>query len=339
MQLEVVSTRQDHLRFIRYLHFGTSWKRKSIIVILLSLFFSFPRRGVHFDMHIYSLHLLVLFVCLLVAVFIIPYLSSLLAFKRVFNSVHDNKLNQVYTIKQDGLEIQTGDELKIHRWDSLRGIYKTPEFVWFRMYMGRYCLVPLAAFTPETAATNFVDEAATKIALARGNKSSGRHLYGFGFLGLIPLIGFFAGIVLFFKGIVQYKNKYLALIGGVATLPSILVYGFLIYQVEFGDMFKEGMTKLSQSSLNSLVKNVEFYKMQKGMYPDSLQQLRGDDSLLIVYDPLQIKIGKSGLYNYRRIGDKYTLFSSGKDGIAGTADDLYPTVQIADSSKIGLIRK
>ncbi len=43
-------------------------------------------------------------------------------------------------------------------------------------------------------------------------------------------------------------------------------------------------------------------------------------------------------YNYEKIGDKYSLFSSGQDGIPNTKDDLFPQVTITDSSKIGLIK-
>jgi hypothetical protein len=44
-------------------------------------------------------------------------------------------------------------------------------------------------------------------------------------------------------------------------------------------------------------------------------------------------------YNYERIGEKYTLFSSGTNGVAGTKDDFYPQIEIPNSSKIGLIVK
>jgi len=44
-------------------------------------------------------------------------------------------------------------------------------------------------------------------------------------------------------------------------------------------------------------------------------------------------------YNYKKIGDRYLLFSSGQDGIPNTKDDLFPQIKITDSSKIGLIHR
>lgn len=47
---------------------------------------------------------------------------------------------------------------------------------------------------------------------------------------------------------------------------------------------------------------------------------------------------KNSYYNYEKVGDKYLLFSSGQDGIPNTKDDLFPQVEISNSSKIGLIK-
>jgi hypothetical protein len=90
--------------------------------------------------------------------------------------------------------------------------------------------------------------------------------------------------------------------------------------------------------LNSLVKNIEFYKLEYGHYPDNLQQLLIDDKLAPINDPAEGMNTKGNSYfNYERVGDKYRLFSSGEDGIPNTEDDLFPQVTITDSSKIGLI--
>ena len=78
-------------------------------------------------------------------------------------------------------------------------------------------------------------------------------------------------------------------------------------------------------------------KVIVGHYPDSLQQLKG----IFIFDPL-MEVGKGtghATFNYRRIGDQYTVFSSGIDKVPNTRDDIYPEVFISDSSKIGFIRK
>jgi hypothetical protein len=104
-------------------------------------------------------------------------------------------------------------------------------------------------------------------------------------------------------------------------------------------VFKQGFADISQMELNKLVKYVEFYKLQHGEYPESLQQLLNDDKMAPINDAAQgMSIKRDSYYNYKRVGGKYVLFSSGQDGIAGTKDDLFPQIMISDSSKIGLIK-
>jgi len=68
--------------------------------------------------------------------------------------------------------------------------------------------------------------------------------------------------------------------------------------------------------LNSLVKNIEYYKLEHGQYPDSLQQLLKDDKLAPITDAIQLNQQRpNNKYNYRKTGEKYLLYSSGQDGI------------------------
>jgi hypothetical protein len=128
------------------------------------------------------------------------------------------------------------------------------------------------------------------------------------------------------------------MIGIFGILFTIGIYSFLFYYVKHGDLSKKGFAELSQMQLNSLVKDVEFYKMQHGQYPDSLPQLLSDDKLAPVNDVIQsVQMRQDPYYNYQKVGDKYLLFSSGQDGIPHTSDDLYPQITISAGSKIGLI--
>ena len=86
--------------------------------------------------------------------------------------------------------------------------------------------------------------------------------------------------------------------------------------------------------------NIEFYKLQNGKYPDNLEQLQDNDPMAPITDAVQgSQMKEHPFYNYEKVGEKYTLFSSGVDGIAGTKDDFYPQINIPDSSRIGLIIK
>jgi hypothetical protein len=163
--------------------------------------------------------------------------------------------------------------------------------------------------------------------------------YLLGLICFIPLVGAFVGLGLLLLGIFRYKDKWLSIIGVAGILFTVLVYGSLFYSMKHLSIFKAGFADISQTQLNSLTKNIEFYKLQHGQYPDSLQQLLDDDKFAPVTDAIQVNQQRGQLYyNYQRVGDKYILFSSGNDGIPNTGDDLFPQLAIKDSTKIGLTR-
>ena len=164
--------------------------------------------------------------------------------------------------------------------------------------------------------------------------------YLLGLFCLIPLIGAFVGLGLLLYGLIKYKDKWLSIIGAAGIVWTILVYTTLFYAGKHASVFKQGFEDISQMQLNSLVKNIEFYKLQYGQYPDSLKQLLEDDKLAPINDAAQgMNTKENSFYNYKKIGDKYSLFSSGQDGIPNTKDDLFPQITITDSSKIGLIKQ
>jgi Type II secretion system (T2SS), protein G len=163
--------------------------------------------------------------------------------------------------------------------------------------------------------------------------------YLLGLLCLIPLVGAFVGLGLLLYGLFRYKDKWLSIIGVSGIAWTIIVYSTLFYAGTHAAVFKKGFEDISQMQLNSLVKNIEYYKLAHGHYPESLKQLLNDDKLAPINDPIQgLEIKQDSYYNYEKMGDKYILFSSGQDGIPNTKDDLFPQVTITDSSKIGLIR-
>jgi len=161
--------------------------------------------------------------------------------------------------------------------------------------------------------------------------------YLLGIICLIPLVGAFVGLGLLLYGILKYKDKWLSIIGAVGILWTIIVYSTLFYAGTHAAIFKKGFEDISQMQLNSLVKNIEFYKLSHGHYPDSLKQLTEDDKLAPINDAVQgMKMNGETYYNYEKNGDRYFLYSSGQDGIPGTKDDLFPQIVITDSNKIGL---
>jgi hypothetical protein len=164
--------------------------------------------------------------------------------------------------------------------------------------------------------------------------------YLLGLLCLIPLVGAFVGLGLLLYGIFKYKNKWLSIIGAGGILFTVLFYGSFFYAMKNAPIFQKGFADISQVQLNSLTKNIEFYKLQHGQYPDSLQQLLNDDKFAPITDAIQLNQRReNSSYNYRKTGDKYLLFSSGQDGVPNTSDDLFPQIAVSDSTKVGLIKK
>lgn len=104
------------------------------------------------------------------------------------------------------------------------------------------------------------------------------------------------------------------------------------------DEINNGFRIIAEANLNELVAHIELYNLQHGRYPDSLRQLQHINSFVPIVDPVQgVNMRRNSLFNYGRVGAKYYLFSSGKDGIPHTVDDFYPSIDISDSSKIGLV--
>jgi hypothetical protein len=90
----------------------------------------------------------------------------------------------------------------------------------------------------------------------------------------------------------------------------------MIWQWE--TIYDELRIQLARTSLNSCVQAIEFYKVQHGSYPESLEEPRaslGKESLVLVYDPTMTKFGLPRAYFfYQRVRtDHYYLRGVGPD--------------------------
>jgi hypothetical protein len=169
----------------------------------------------------------------------------------------------------------------------------------------------------------------------------GKAHYWWGLLGFIPLLGAFVGVVLILLGIFRYTNKTLIYIGTACVLFTIGIYSYLFYLAKNSKEITNGMATIAQIQVNELVKNIEFYKIQHGVYPIKLEDLQENENMVCIVDPILLKHSTEGKINfqYENNGDKYKLYSVGADRIDNTEDDIYPNLKIADSTRIGLIKK
>lgn len=172
--------------------------------------------------------------------------------------------------------------------------------------------------------------------------------YVVGGLSFIPLIGVLFGVVAILWGLLTSKagGKTLALIGAAGIVFTIAVYSALFY---FGFMYRGGIyddlrARQAQGLVTELVRVIEFYKVQHGHYPESLETLRGSvpsESPVFIFDPMDVNLsGPSRQFHYQVVdADHYYLLGVGWDGVPFTADDVRPKVDVAPGSKIGLLVK
>ena len=170
--------------------------------------------------------------------------------------------------------------------------------------------------------------------MATSTKSA-KHLYGRGWLGLIPLVGGFVGIGLIILGAFKYRDRKLIIIGAADLFFTVAIYSSMFYYFMYSDAAAKGFAQTSQMFLNGVVKELEFYKLKNGSYPDSLEQLPRNNDIFSIYDPLLSRHPgtKNTKFYYKKTGDTYILFSSGIDRIPNTKDDIYPTETLNNISK------
>jgi len=174
----------------------------------------------------------------------------------------------------------------------------------------------------------------------------GTFAYVIGRLSFIPLMGVLFGItaIIWGLGTLKLGGKRLAAIGAGGIAFTFMLYGALFYFgfQQRGGVYDDLRSKLAQSSINSLVPAIEFYKLQNGKYPESLEVLQKslpNDSMVFVFDPTVTGFdSKPRYFFYERVGDEhYYLRGLGADGQPFTSDDVLPQISAAPDSKIGLL--
>jgi hypothetical protein len=282
--------------------------------------------------------------------FIIYYFAPLLIFSARLNKIITNTpsvLHQKWLkLVDDGLNSESDGKINTWQWQSMKSAYSNAEFVYIFLVDKKFIAIPKSSFKSESEAVNFYGLVLQKITAQGGmlrqpfSSIINKPNYWWGLLGLMPGIGAVAGIIFTVNGISRYKDTKYTLMG-LACIGFTLGVGYFINNNSpFEQLLNKPFVLNSRNSLNTLMKSVEFYKLQHGEYPDSLAQLGNEDRMISEFDPIQSSANKYGTgFNYKKVGGHYYLFSSGLDGIPNTKDDFYPTVAVPDSDKFGLIIK
>lgn len=272
---------------------------------------------------------------------------------RIKNSYKKNsQLNKriLLTFSDEGI-ITEAEDKKTWKWVSIKNINTTKDYLYLTFLDSNILLIPNKSFSSTNDLVNFQGYIENKCKTERGNSEHQQDLvinskppYALGIISFLPLVGAIFGLIFLLIGIVKYKSKKIILISVIGILISVLltfaVYkSFINFTEQMNKDLEPALELFSQFGLKSIVKEIEIYKIKNGQYPDSLEQLELDNSMIDINDlflPAADKT-KGGKYFYQKVDDRYYLFSVGLDKIPNTTDDINPKLSETEIKKYGLI--
>jgi hypothetical protein len=145
-------------------------------------------------------------------------------------------------------------------------------------------------------------------------------------------------------------GKLVIVLGCLGILFTVGLYGTIFY-IAFGThggIFDEMRGQLAKRELGDLVKSIEYYKVTKGGYPATLEELKTSldkNSAVIIDDPTTLDFSNLGSgkaitpFFYQLTEDKshYYLLGVGPDHKPFTNDDLLPGISDQERAKTGLL--
>lgn len=325
--MEIENTKSDFLNFYKLFYLDRV-KKLSFGILPLILVVSYNMYVRNYEISNFILAFIILLLFFFILLFCLPFGISIFRFNKTIskNPIFFEKKRVITS--SEGVAIDSKSNNFFLKWGDISKIEKTGNFLYLVYCEKKLLLIPDRFFHSKKDADLFYKNINEKLGTKNNSTASKKikSIYNWGYLGFIPLIGFFAGIVLILRGIFQYKDRKLIFIGIGGVLFTIIIYSLLIYQTEYSDSSKQRLRDFCISNMSTLVKDIEFYKVQNGIYPDSLEQVLKYDESVFIYDPLFSKVRKKNTikYYYRKLNEKYTLFSIGVDRIPGTFDDIYP---------------
>ncbi len=344
MEIEFQCTENDYKRFYKF-YYKIEFQKRILAVILLPILIGYIFSGEPFDLTKFIYGAVASEFLFIIGFYIIPYLIAINRIRGLIAKEPRYLEKRKLSITEEGLFFETATRNGTWKWESIASLKSNVEYISLLLVDKRFYLIPKRAFLAENDSTNFIGIVQSRIGKpinsnkASSYNSSKKPPYLLGLICIIPLIGAFVGLVFIILGITRFKDKWFTLIGVAGIAFTVIIYSTLFYTSKHSSVFKNGFRKLSQMELNNLVKDIEFYKMQNGQYPDRLQQLTKENSHVFIYDPIQSNQGQTdNLFKYQKLDNQYSLFSAGVDGIPNTNDDLYPQVSEKLVGKIGLTK-
>jgi hypothetical protein len=348
MEVKFRPAAEDYRSFYRYHSFSRNLGLKIAVIALFSSWVGGGYVGRPFSLGPYLLDSLAICGILLFSSTVGAYLVALIRTRKSLKQLEAAAPHWRIELTGDGILVQRvvesepEKEKKFWRWGAIKYTGASSKCVFIVLKQGPVFVIPKSAFHSAELADHFVFILEAGTEKVQGRKSDrAKKLYLWGLLGLIPNVGVIAGLILLFKGIFQFRDKILIVIGAADILFTVLFWWIFTSALSTSGAFKSLNAGMARTELNTVFRCVEFYKVEHGVYPDSLQQIDPQRNGVSIFDPLQPWGADHQVryFYYQKVGEKYWLFSVGLDGKPFTSDDIFPVMNPADTGKFGLMIK
>jgi hypothetical protein len=299
------------------------------LVLLISFFFSLiiaysfasPKPDADFNLSVFIIALVISFGLLIFFFWGIKYLKSIRRLKRTETESADTVLNVEVLEKGILLQMINSDKKIQKTWTEIKNLIHRKEFTYLIFTDGTYIFLSHSSNSKE-----LINEFSTYIEKHRSPFVSkiSTQLKWWSF---IPFIGLVFGLIFFIRGLSERNFKYL----GIAfTSLMISIVGWLAFAFYWDYSGKTSQQNLyaTQQSLNTIVKELAYYKVKNGAYPESLDSLKKQNQFLIFsehnmgFNPFSKSESRD--FYYQRQDSTYILLAPGPDAIPLTEDDILP---------------
>jgi hypothetical protein len=139
-------------------------------------------------------------------------------------------------------------------------------------------------------------------------------------------------------------GRKVAAVAAAGVVLNVIGYAALFYVgIAKKDIFADLTGRMAHENLRRAVREVEYWRLQHGSYPDSLAQLASssvDARLAPLYDhTVNVRDGRAPYFFYERApdGTHYWLRARGPDEEPFTSDDVLPQLPDSERARTGLL--
>ncbi|MGB6084265.1 hypothetical protein [Moheibacter sp.] len=297
-------------------------------VLLISFFFSLiiaysfasPKPDADFNLSVFIIALVISFGLLIFFFWGIKYLKSIRRLKRTETESADTVLN-VEVLEKGILLQKINSDKKIQKtWTEIKNLIHRKEFTYLIFTDGTYLFIKNNSITNENK--EFIPIIKEKIKPFRSEM--GRTLIWYSF---IPLIGFIFGIVFFARGIFDRHLKNF-LIGILSFIFSGITFWCFLFFMDNTGKNTGSDTYRNKNNLNQIVKELAYYKLKNGKFPDTLDSLKIQTNFIILVE-IETSLNPFSDLEIREIyyenrDSTFILRTLGPDGKPFTEDDILP---------------